>query len=446
MTRSDNGLNASPFVNPVVLDTLSQLRGHSLILAEESSTTIRFRMLEMLREFATEQLMPDERSETERRHADFLHHWVTGAASSGPDRAAWLDRFEEDLDNLRAVLEWSLQDQNDLKTGLQLATSLFGLWQARGHLSEGRRWYARLLERADNTPTRELCRCFYGAGTLAYHQGDFQAARSLLERCIEVAQAIDDEGRICGAYEVWGNIAYRQGDYTEARTLYEKTLSLARRRGSALQVASALGNLANVAQSTGDFATSRALNEESLQIRREQEDQFGEGRTLHNLANLAHSQGHLEEARTYYEQAIALKRMLADHYSLVSSLIGIAGVAIDQGDYIAAVAYTRESLNLAREMEARMNLLDVAYMQTAILRGIGERRHAARIFGTLERLREEMGYPLPQVDQHEYDQIQTALRQALGDEDYEAAKAEGRNLSLEQALVCLEEILANNAL
>src|SRR5262249_34218881 len=85
--NSPNENPKSKIQNREVLDALAQLREHSLILAEESSVAIRFRMLETLREFAGDQLTPEEREERERRHAVYFHQWVTGAQLFGSEQA-----------------------------------------------------------------------------------------------------------------------------------------------------------------------------------------------------------------------------------------------------------------------------------------------------------------------------------------------------------------------
>ena len=428
------------------LEYLSQLRSHSLILAEESSAEIRFGMLEAIREFAAEQLESEEREGTERHHAEFFRQIVTGGPLESFEQAAQFQRFEEDLDNLRAVLAWSLEERHDLSIGLHTAGELHLFWQVRGHLSEGRRWYTRLLERAGETPTLELCRSLYGAGALASLQGDFQAAHPLLERCKEVARALENEAILLDAYNEMGTMAYRQGDYTQARAQYEKSLALARAQESQKGVAGALGNLANVAQSAGDFSPSQTLNEESLEIWREIGDRYGEARTLHNLGNLAHSQGEFAEARAYYGQSLEITRVLGDRFSISYSLLNIALVEIDQTNYADAAAYARESLALARELNARMNLVDILEVLIGLVREIGELEIAARMYGALERIREEMNFPLAWLDLEEYERLQTALRDSLGTAIYEAAKTEGRALSLEQALACLEETLASKSL
>jgi predicted ATPase/DNA-binding SARP family transcriptional activator len=428
-----------------ILDSLAQLRGHSLLQAEESTTAIRFRMLETLREFAAEQLTAEERVEMLQRHATYFHQWVTGARQIGAERNAWFERFDEDIDNLRAALSWSLDDGGAIAIGIQTASSLNNFWWLRGHLSEGRRWYARLLDRAGDAPLEGLDRSLCAAGTLAYLQGDFPAAIPLLERCMAVAQASGKEEVVGAAHDTLGSIAYRKGEYEQARLHYGQSLEAARLAGNGLRSAGALGNLANVAQSTGDFATSRALNEESLELWRAAGDRNGEARTLHNLANLALSQGQVSDARAFYEQSLAIKRELADRYGICSTLRGIAEAAMNQRDFAAAAACIRESIALTREQDARTELVQALHLMADFLWASEDFETATRMYGAMERARDETHYPLAPIYQAEYARTQNALRESLTPAAYDAAKTEGRNLTLDQALDYLEDLLEDRS-
>ena len=445
--RGGWSIEASEYVcdEPAALEYLAQLRGHSLISAEESTTSVRFRMLESIREFAAEQLTPEEREEVERRHAAFFHQKVMDEPASGPGQTARLERFEEDLDNLRAVLTWSMRAGNEIELGLMTAARLSSFWHGRGRISEGRRWYDSLLERAGNVQTEGLFWALFRAGMLASTQGDFHGALPLIERCREVALAMGNDESLGHAHHAQGTIAYRLGDYGQARFHYEKSLALARAQGP-FHVATELGSLANVALSSGDFASSRALNDESLVIWHDLGDRLGVARTLHNLANLAHSEKRLDEARAYYEQSLEINRELVDSYGISFSLAGLAGISKDQGDYAAAFAYTRESLVLARELNSRIGLVIGLDLLISIVRDIGELEMAARMYRALERAREEMNFPLEPIDQEDYKQTQSALQQSLGTKVYQAARTEGSRMSLQEALVCLERILDGRAL
>src|SRR5262249_21883181 len=158
----------------------------------------------------------EERLEMDRRHAAYFHAWVMEAHTFGSEQTRWFDHFEEDLDNLRSVLEWSLRKEAEVEIGLQIAGRLSGFWQVRGRRSEGRQWYARLLERAGEMPTKGLEQSLYGAGLLAERQGDFQAASPLLERCLKVAQALGDQSKLASTYTEMGMIAMRKGEHEQA--------------------------------------------------------------------------------------------------------------------------------------------------------------------------------------------------------------------------------------
>jgi predicted ATPase/DNA-binding SARP family transcriptional activator len=427
------------------LDYLEQLIIDSLLTTEETPSGIRFRMLETVREFAAEQLAPEGREEIERRHALYFHEWLMSADDSGSEQIAWFGQLDKDLDNVRAALAWSLREVHEIESGLEIAGALIGYWQARCYFSEGRSWYDRLLERAEETPTPGLGRALYGAGLLAVRQGDFQAAVSKLKQCLEIVSVLGDKASVALAQNELGGVAFSRGDYEQARFHYEKGLVLARALGKPRRVAVVLGNLANVALTAGEYPSARALQLESLKIRREVNDRFGEAIALHNLGYLAYTEKQLTEARTYYEQSLEIKRELANPYSISITLRGMADVAKAQGDYQAAIAYACESLALARELKARMQLVHILNLLISLVRERGEGEMAARMYGALETARVELDVLLDARDQESYDRGQRDLQVSLGSAVYNAVKTEGKKLSLEQALICLEERLASKS-
>jgi non-specific serine/threonine protein kinase len=148
---------------PLALDYLAQLRDSSLVLTNESEQGIRFRMLETLREFGAEQMVPQERAALAGRH---LHYYVTYAEQTptGPgDRmAVTLDHQEAEYDNFRAALDWQPSEevrQTYEQQTVRLLNALSWLWQIRGYWSEGRRWCAQVLNASRNQPNREP-KCF----------------------------------------------------------------------------------------------------------------------------------------------------------------------------------------------------------------------------------------------------------------------------------------------
>ena len=108
----------------------------------------RFAMLETIREYAAERLaVSDESTYTRNCHAAFYAD--VAARSRGvlqaPDRDLQLDRLDSDMANLRAALEWAIQDR-DFERAAIIAVGLKDFWRTRSHFAESRRQLDRVLE------------------------------------------------------------------------------------------------------------------------------------------------------------------------------------------------------------------------------------------------------------------------------------------------------------
>lgn len=125
-----------------ILDTLSSLVDKSLVRRSESSGSVRFSMLQMIKEYAADRLA--ERSDWQPAatgaHAVYYASFAAEQASrlDGPGRTAALQRLEADIDNLRSAWRhWVL----DVDYG-HLAQMLDGLWE----LHTARGWYHGAIE------------------------------------------------------------------------------------------------------------------------------------------------------------------------------------------------------------------------------------------------------------------------------------------------------------
>ena len=116
-----------------VLDLLSLLVDKSLVMVGEGvEGEVRYRLLETLRQYGRERLAAiGEADETLRRHAAFFFALAEEAGqvqsqtiALGPQEAAWLDRLEQEHDNLRAALGWCVES-GEAETGLRLGEGIF---------------------------------------------------------------------------------------------------------------------------------------------------------------------------------------------------------------------------------------------------------------------------------------------------------------------------------
>ncbi len=284
-------LSPAPIASWQVLDLLSHLVDKSLAVYEEDEEDEegqgRYRLLETVRQYARDQLMESGTGEACRtRHRDHFRALAEEAKPnlSGPEQTRWLDTLESEHDNLRAALEWCL-DEEGAQAGLRLAGALWLFWRRRGHLSEGRQRCAAALSRPGvaRERTKAQADTLHGAGTLAWMQGDMASARALLEESLAIQREIGNKYGIAIALNNLGLVASDQGDTASARVLFEESLATMRELGDKSGISLPLAGLAGVALKQGDTVAAQAFIEESLAIERELGNKQGLAGSLNSL-------------------------------------------------------------------------------------------------------------------------------------------------------------------
>jgi tetratricopeptide (TPR) repeat protein len=486
-------------------------------------------MLETIQEYAWEKLR--ESGEAEGRQTAHARYFLRLAEETAPEltgaqQVEWLTCLEEEHDNIRAALHWARElaargpgpsaegasaGAEALEIGLRLAGAMRRFWAVRGYFGEGREQLTGLLALdAAATPAASgaqaaaapdalrphRARVLDGAGVLALLQGDYVAARALLDRSLALFRELGDPSGSAGVLGSLGDVARGQGDYTAARALYGESLALSRELGDKWGIASALGhlgvvarvqgdyataraldeqslalqrelgdkqgvayslgNLGIVAQEQGDYAAARALHEESLALRRELGDKRGITLSLGNLGIVAHLQGDYAAARTLLEESLALRRELGDRRGIAMSLGSLGLVAQEQGDYAAARALLEESLVLRRELGDKWGLA----LALAGLGGVavgsaesgapgsapGAAERGVRLLGSVAGLLENISALLDTNDRLPYTRAIATARAQLGDAAFQRAWDAGRAMTPEQAIAyALESPAINTA-
>jgi predicted ATPase/DNA-binding SARP family transcriptional activator len=345
-----------------VLDLLTSLVEKSLIVFEprEEKAGGRYRMLEMLRQYAAEKLAASgEAEQVARRHQGWYLALAEEAASQlqGAEQEQWLRRLDTEHENLRAVLAWCRGAEDGAEAGLRLAGALWRFWEVRGYPTEGRRYLVEALgrkEAAGRTPER--AQALDGAGILAWRQGDYAAARTFYEESLAIQRELGNRGGIAWSLNQLGNLVHLQGDYAAARLLHQESLTLSLELQDKQGIANALDYLGNVAHEQADYAAARTFYEESLAIQRGLENKGGIAWSLNQLGNVTRGQGDFGSARSLYEESLAIQRELGDRWGIAWALYKLGNVMQDQGNYEAAKALYQESLAISRELGDRRGI------------------------------------------------------------------------------------------
>ena len=421
-----------------VLDLLSSLIDKSLVAVEQSDGRVRYRLLETVRQYARERLLESGGAETMReRHRDYFLRLAEAADDQllGAEQAGWLQRLEDEHDNLRSALEWS-RGEARAQEDLRLCRAMHRFWFTRGYIAEGRLWCARILAKgAPDVPTLEYARAVNAAGSLAWHQTDFPAARTLLEESLALSRALDDRSGLARTLNNLGSLAIEQGDYPSAQALYEESLALWREIGDRRGAAGLLGNLALVAMERGDLPAARTLAQEALSLSREVGDQGRVADALSILGNLACDQGDLANAWTLNQESLAIGRELGDRDCIATALTSLAAVALLRGELDDARSLYGEGLGIRRELGDRLGIARALEGAAALAAARGDSLAATRTWGTAERVRQEIGSPMSPNERSRNDRYAAMARASAADEAaFDRAWQHGRETPLDDAI------------
>jgi predicted ATPase/DNA-binding CsgD family transcriptional regulator len=419
-----------------VLDILASLMDKSLLRrAETEDGEGRLWMLETVREYALERLqVGGEEQEARHAHATYFLGLAEEAKLElkGPRQAEWFDRLEAEHDNLRAALRWSLES-GDVEMALQLAAELWWFWYKRGHLSEGRRWLAEVLEK-NVSPTSTRAEALSGAGVLARNQSDFEQAQAWLEECLDLRRELGDKKGTSKVLVDLGTVAGDRGDPAQAAAFFEKGLRLKKDVGDRWGTALVLGNLAAAAYEQGNLAEAAALSEESLELFRALGDKGGIAWAYETLGEVAEEEDEHEKAAASYQESLVLYREVGDKEGIALMTRHLGRIARTQGDYGRAATLYDESLRLYEELGNKLGTAQALEGMAALRAAYGQPEPATRCWAAAEALREEIGAPLENIEHTKHETFIAAAREALDEEAFANAWAEGRKLTPEQVL------------
>ncbi|MFN2470919.1 MAG: adenylate/guanylate cyclase domain-containing protein [Gaiellaceae bacterium] len=388
--RGGCALEAAEEVADADLDALQSLVDKSLLRQSHE----RFWMLETIREYALERLEASgEADDLRRRHADYFLALAEEAQPYAREvDAAWLDRLDQELDNLRAALDW-LALAGETQLVLRLAGALSDLWGTKGHFAEGGQRLEAALA-ADESPTAARAKALNAAADMAI--GDANGAASRLRA-------------------------------SEALTLH-------RQLGNTWGVAGSLFLLGNAAADDRDFEAARELGGESLQLWREVGDRFHALLATRMLAWAYNELGESDRAHGLMEDVLSEARAAGNKHLQVHALESFAHDAASEGRVGEAASLLKEAYELNRELGDRFRNAIIVCRFARVLAFAGRAETAARLLASGEALYEEMWASPMGWLQRGNDQALALIRERLDEAQFAEASDQGRKLSADEAV------------
>jgi tetratricopeptide (TPR) repeat protein len=345
-----------------MLDEVTSLLDEHLLSQEKQErqerTDRRLRMLETIREYGLDCLAScHELEQAQRAHAQYYLRFSEEAEAHlfGAEQEHWFDQLEQEHDNLRTALHWSLEPVGEEETAqrgetaLRLAGALVRFWTMRGSESEGRTWLERALARKASVSVR--VKALSGAAWFTFIDGEVARARRLGEECLQVYRQAREtlETRDLASSLFWlAWLAMQQNNAGMVHFLLEESRTLASDRGDKRPLAFVLHFQAEAAIEQGKYADARSLLEESVEIFREQHNNQDIAWGLHRLGDVLFAQGDKAYAGVLFENSLHIFREIQNKVGAVSALYLLGRLALAQDEVAKARNWLEEALVLSR--------------------------------------------------------------------------------------------------
>ncbi len=416
-----------------VVDDLSALVSSSLVGRQESADGARFFMLDTIREFAWEQLVEQgEAVGTRRKHAEFYLRLAEQAEPElqGGDQIAWLQRLEQEHDNIRAAYSYFLEVGDGVSLA-RMVSSLRRFWYLHGNFSEGHEWLRQALALEDRLPDLLLARVLHGLGTLEWSVGDLKSAVHHFSESLAIWRVLDDRRGIADMLNNLGIALLPQGKYDEARAHHRESLEIYRELDDSWSISLALANLGLVALDSGEYEEAEGLLRESLDIRRVSGDEQGLAQSLNNLGIVARCKGDIELSCALHKESIEMFRGMGDRWTLAMALSNLGHTGLG-GGLASAPRYFLESLDMFRDLGAKQGVAGCFEGLAQVAGWEGRDTLAACLFGVAEELRVGLATITP-YNLITYKASRAAVAARLGVEAFQTAWQHGSRLDLEGA-------------
>ena len=374
---------------PSLLDLLTALVSQSLVVVILRDGVARYHLLESIREYALERLTEcDEATSARHRHAAYYLSLVEFPLFTVEENV-WMDRLEQENENLRAALAWTIEWAPERI--VRLAEKLGWFWHVRGDMRECRRWLENALEHVQDISMSDRASVLKMIGFLAREMDDLVTAQSLLEESLHLYQQLGDLDGQAGALNMLSMVASSRGDNETTYELASQSVALYRAAGSFGKASGPLWLLGDAAFCMQDYERAQAAQTESLLVAREAGSIRQAMYRILRLGTIALAQGAPRQAAAQIVEALRLAKQTNNKWALMMAFVGLANTAVK----------------------------------------LDNPRLAARLLAATDVLLIRSGALLWPVDRIEYARAMTSVRAQLDDASFESEWADGHTLGLD---------------
>ena len=438
MPAAEEVCGADPLLAEDVLDLIESLIEKSLVMLDDRDESMRYRMLETIRDYAREKLeQSGELEATLARHCGYYFVMANAAnhGLEGPEQADWVWRVEAELDNLRAAVALALAGGVDEIIAVKFAVALAGFWILRGYSTEGRSVVRAALE-LPTVQASDVGRAWalYTGARLAESQSDLAEALKMLETCLELRRGLDNPVAIAATLSTMSLVRLQTGDVAGAEVGEREALQIFVALGDRVGEAIGLLHLGQIANYRGELDAGRTLLEQCLLIARDIKSMDTEGECELHLGEAAVDGGAPDTASQHFKRSLIVCIEGGDKPGEANALWHLGQLDLGNGDLASARARLGEALQSFNVLGMRAELLGCLEDCTGLARAENRLATAARLVGAIELARERLNLARPPKAEERWSAQIAALRKSLPADEFDASRSEGRQWQIDDAL------------
>lgn len=376
---------------------LTKLVDESLVARSELGQSVRYYLLETIRDYASEKLKHLNLTIAVRNcHA----YWYLRLAEqaephlTGVGQVEWVARLHSEYDNLRAAMHWAKESSN-VSLGLCLAGTLGWYWMMSPFIGEGRQWLADMLSmRSKPEHNAARAKAYSAAARLALFQGDNALAQRCLEESMGLYRSLDDKSGILRTLIGQGYLAHLKEDYTSSEAVFKESLLLAKEANDSRFIAISLRGLGYITLREGNY----------------------------------------DQAHTVLMRCLTIFRQLGDKFSVAYVLFDLGYEALGHSKRKRAAYLLKKALALFVELDATLPMARCLGLLAEITSANGQYIQAARLFAVAERMFNELDVSRRPINEASYAQSLADTRTQLGQEAWQEAWDQGQAMTLDQTI------------
>jgi predicted ATPase/class 3 adenylate cyclase len=431
--------------DPDVFEHLEQLVNKSLVIIEDREFEMRYFMLETIRQYAREKLFDTNQGWAARdRHFAYFDDlseriWF---ASRNDDMLAWRDTADDEIENLRAALEWGMA--NHVEQALHLAANycIISGWlstQADGlTMVDTAIEQVRSLEpvkgEAKLHRQKLMANALFARGMVGIGQGNLPFIIQTLQEAIAISRTIGDKLTLGYSLEMFYvattfiNVPGGPEAAQEGLTIFTEEIEDRWGLGMAYQA------MARAAAMRGDMVEKQKYIGKLREMMHEAPRSFQAGMFYLSMGIDESLHGNYEAARQLFEDGLEIfKRVRNRNFQLIMRS-ELGHIARHTGDFSQAKKIYRETIKGWQDAGNRAAIAHQMECFAYIAVAEEEPQRAIKLLSAAEALRERANSPMTDNECLDYEQAIGELHSRVGDADFGSLWAEGREMRMDQAI------------